>query len=50
MPKKPAIFGTNIEKLPSKKIYINVNHLENGNYELNIIYKNKLITKTNFKK
>jgi hypothetical protein len=50
MPKKPAIFGANIEKLPSKKIYINVNHLENGNYELNIIYKNKLITKTNFKK
>ncbi|MBP9793427.1 MAG: hypothetical protein KBC56_05450 [Flavobacterium sp.] len=50
MPKKPTLYGTSLEKLPSRKIYINVNHLEKGDYELNIIYKNKLITKTNFKK
>jgi hypothetical protein len=39
-----------IEKLPDKKIYININNLDKGDYELNIINKNKLIKKTNFKK
>lgn len=50
MPKTPSKYEAKMEKLPSKKIYINVNHLEKGDYELNIIYKNKLITKTKFKK
>ena len=40
----------NLEKLPQKKIYINVNYLEKGNYELYIIHNNKLIIKTSFKK
>jgi hypothetical protein len=51
MPKKKNIeYEGQIEKLPDKKIFINVNHLEKGDYELNIIYKNKVITKTKFKK
>ena len=40
----------NLEKLLQKKIYINVNHLDKGNYELHIIQNNKLILKTTFKK
>ena len=40
----------NIKKLPYTKIYINVNYLVEGPYELNIIYKNKIIKKTKFKK
>ncbi len=50
MPKKQANWLGKLEELPSKTIYINVNHLEKGNYELQIVHKNKLIVKTNFKK
>ncbi len=50
MPKKATKYEATIDKLPSKKVYINVNHLEEGDYELNIINKNKLISKTTFKK
>ena len=50
MPKKPTQYEAKTEKLPSKQIYINVNYLEKGDYELNIINKNKLITKATFKK
>ena len=48
--KKRNSFKGEIEKLPDKKIYINVDHLEKGNYELNIINKNKLIVKAKFNK
>ena len=48
--KKNIDYEGKIEKLPDKKIYINVNYLEKGNYELNIINKNKLIVKTKFNK
>jgi hypothetical protein len=50
MPKKPMKYESKIEELPSNKIYINVNNMEKGNYELNIINHNKLIKKTTFKK
>ena len=51
MPKKKNIqYEGQIEKLPDKKIYLNINHLEKGKYELNIINKNKLIVKTKFNK
>tara|TARA_B100000809_G_C15119000_1_gene523544 strand:- start:1319 stop:1468 length:150 start_codon:yes stop_codon:yes gene_type:complete len=39
-----------IEKLPSNKIYININHLEKGMYNLNIVYKNRIIKSTHFSK
>lgn len=48
--KKYIQYEGHIEKLPDKKIYLNINHLEKGEYELNIINKNKLIVKTKFNK
>lgn len=50
MPKKEIKYEAKIDKLPLNRVYINVNHLEKGDYELNIINKNKLISKTTFKK
>lgn len=46
--KKKIKYVGKIDALPSKTIFINVNHLEKGNYELNIVQKNKLILKTTF--
>ncbi|WP_310556159.1 hypothetical protein [Flavobacterium sp.] len=48
--KKNTTYKAEIEKLPDKKIYINVNHLEKGEYELNVINKNKLLVKAKFNK
>lgn len=50
MLKKPVKYESKIEELPSNKIYINVNKMEKGDYELNIINQNKVIKKTTFKK
>lgn len=50
MLEKKRKFDSKIEEFPSNKIYINVNNMEKGNYELNIINQNKLIKKTTFKK
>lgn len=43
-------YEATINHLLDKKIYININHLEKGDYELRVINKNKLIVKTTFKK
>lgn len=48
--KEPLKYEAKINQFLDKKIYININHLEKGDYELNIINKNKLIVKTTFKK
>lgn len=48
--KTPVKYEAKVNQLPDMKIYINVNHLEKGDYELNVINKNKLIVKTHFKK
>lgn len=50
MSKKKIIYKSEIDHLPAHKIYLNVNHIEKGDYELNIISANKLIKKTTFKK
>jgi len=50
MPGTPKHYSSETEKLPGSKIYINVKHLEKGDYELNIMNQNKLIKKTTFKK
>ena len=51
MSKKETIkYDAKLDQFADKKIYINVNHLEKGDYELSIINKNKLIIKTHFKK
>lgn len=48
--KKKFNYETHLEQPPSQKILLNINHLEKGDYELNIIHKNKIIKKTKFKK
>lgn len=48
--KKPTHYKGEIEDLKEKKIYINVNHLEKGDYQLDIIHKNKVLIKAAFKK
>jgi hypothetical protein len=48
--KKKFNYETYLEKPPSQKILLNINQLEKGEYELNIIHKNKIIKKTTFKK
>lgn len=50
MRKKQNSLQSKIERFPNHKIYINVNHLEKGKYILKIVYKNKVIKKTTFKK
>ena len=50
MSEKKIKYESKIEELPSNKIYINVNKMEKGDYEINIINQNKLIKKTTFKK
>jgi hypothetical protein len=39
-----------LDKFLTKDIYLNVNHLENGSYNLKIIYKDKVINTTHFRK
>ncbi|MEM7380524.1 MAG: hypothetical protein AAF361_04925 [Bacteroidota bacterium] len=39
-----------IQKLPENDIYLNVTHLEKGDYKLNIIHNNKIIKSTKFTK
>jgi len=48
--KKLLGYNVDLEKLPEKKIFLNINAMEKGDYELNIIHQNKLIKKTTFKK
>ncbi|NNE03532.1 MAG: hypothetical protein HKN52_10235 [Eudoraea sp.] len=39
-----------LDKFLSKDIYLNVNHLENGSYNLKIIHKDKVINTIHFRK
>ena len=50
MIKNKKTFEGEIDHFPKHKIYLNVNHLEKGEYTLKIVYKNKVIKKTTFKK
>ncbi|RZS93432.1 hypothetical protein EV197_2010 [Aquimarina brevivitae] len=44
-----SLYG-NLKEVPDKKIYLNINALEKGEYELNIVYKNKVVKTTTFTK
>ena len=44
-----SLKGT-LDSFPEKQIYLNINHLKDGNYVLKIIHKNKIIKKTRFNK
>lgn len=50
MSKKKKPLSGKLPKMPDQEIFLNVNALEEGNYELNIVNKNKIIKKTTFKK
>ena len=50
MSDKPLQQTGNLKKFPDSKIYINVENLKKGCYELYIINKSKLIKRTSFKK
>lgn len=39
-----------LEKMPCNEIYVNINHLENGLYELKITLRNKVIAQIAFEK
>lgn len=43
MPKKRTDYEGSIEEIRFSKIYINVNHLKKGRYEINITHHNKII-------
>jgi hypothetical protein len=50
MNKKSRCLKGSLLKHPSYKIYLNVNHLNKGDYILKIVYRNKIIKKTKFTK
>lgn len=50
MQKSPKKYFGNLPVLPSREIYLNINKLENGEYILKIIDKNKVIKNLRFKK
>jgi len=39
-----------LDSFPENQIYLNINHLRDGTYILNIMHRNKVIKKTIFKK
>ncbi|QLG45935.1 hypothetical protein [Costertonia aggregata] len=47
--KKTKLMG-HLPKMPKCEIYLNVARLNDGNYELKIIDKNRLLKKTKFRK
>jgi hypothetical protein len=50
MKKEPEKFMGTLPKMTDSHIYLNVSRLDQGNYELNIMDKNKLIKKATFRK
>jgi len=50
MNKKAKIFSGNLESVPNKLIYLNINNLIEGSDTLNIIQNNKIVKKGTFKK
>lgn len=50
MNKKSKKLKGTLPQMPNYEIYLNVNALQEGAYELRIMDKNKIIKKTTFKK
>lgn len=50
MVKKKHVIEGKIDHFPQYEIYLNVNHLEEGEYTLKIVHKNKVIKNTKFTK
>ena len=49
MKKKNSLEGS-LDDIPENQIYLNIDSLKDGSYELKILHKNKIIKKTTFKK
>jgi hypothetical protein len=47
--KQDGLEGT-LEEFPENQIFLNINYLEDGQYRLNIMHRNKIIKQTTFKK
>ncbi len=50
MSKSPKKYYGDLPVIPSRQIYLNINHLEKGEYLLKIVDKNKVIKHIRFKK
>ncbi|NND62939.1 MAG: hypothetical protein HKN48_07060 [Flavobacteriaceae bacterium] len=48
--KKRRVYEGTLENVPNKQILININRMSEGIYTLKILYNNKVIKKTTFKK
>lgn len=47
---KPTLYEGSLHRLLTSKILINIDFIERGNYELQIIYKGKIIKRVDFSK
>lgn len=50
MPRKTVTYKSDLNALPSHKIYINVKNMDKGDYEIIIVNDKKTVLKTTFKK
>ncbi|MBT8255415.1 MAG: hypothetical protein KJO23_02650 [Bacteroidia bacterium] len=50
MNKKGKVYSGMIESFQQKEIYLNVNHLNDGQYVLKIVHHNRVLKHTTFKK
>lgn len=50
MTKKKFHYEAYLHQIPSQKIRLHIEHLDNGYYELQIVHHNKILKTTSFKK
>lgn len=50
MTKKKFHYEAYLHQVPMQKIRLHIEHLESGDYELQIVHRNKILKKTSFKK
>lgn len=50
MTKKKFHYEAYLHQVPSQKIRLQIEHLNSGDYELQIVHHNKILKKTTFKK
>jgi hypothetical protein len=50
MPKNPKKYQGDLPAIPSRQIYLNIDHLEKGEYLVKITLRNKIIKHITFQK
>ncbi|MEA1787331.1 hypothetical protein U1E44_14610 [Arenibacter sp. GZD96] len=50
MAKRKFHYEAYLHQIPSQKIRLNIDNLDDGSYELNVVHKNKILKTTTFKK